>query len=289
MLTNILVNTLINASVYALLGLGFSLTFGVARIINLTHTAFYMLAAYVIFSLVGTMGLNAIVAILLSILIVSIIGILSYKVLIEPLQEHDTTVLIVTIALALVLQEIMLISYGGHFRGVPSLVSGFTTIFGVRITNQYLLVIAVLTVILVFVWMLLLKTRLGLAIRVTAQDREVANLMGINVSLISMITMGLATMLAATAGALVAPIFILEPRMWLQPLTVVLAIVILGGLGSLKGSIYGAIIIALVETLVVFLLPMGSFLRGSVSLAIMIAILLIRPEGLFGVSFEGER
>jgi branched-chain amino acid transport system permease protein len=77
--------------------------------------------------------------------------------------------------------------------------------------------------------------------------------------------------------------------MWLQPLTVVLAIVVLGGMGSLKGSIYGALIIALVETLVVFLIPMGSFLRGAVSLAIMISILLLRPEGLFGVSFEGER
>lgn len=289
MLANIVVNTLINAGVYALLGLGFSLTFGVARIINLTHTAFYMLAAYFIFTAVSTLGLNAGAGILLSILLVGMIGVICYKFLIDPLQEHETTVLIVTIALALVLQEIMLISYGGHFRGVPSLVSGFTTIFGVRVTNQYLLAIAVLITILACVWLLLAKTNLGLAIRVTAQDREVANLMGINVSLISMITMGLSTMLAATAGALVAPIFILEPRMWLQPLTVVLAIVVLGGMGSLKGSIYGALIIALVETLVVFLIPMGSFLRGAVALAIMISILLIRPEGLFGVSFEGER
>lgn len=289
MLANIIVNTLINASVYALLGLGFSLTFGVARIINLTHTAFYMLSAYIIFSLINSLGLNAIVAILLSILLVGLIGIISYKALIEPLQEHETTVLIITIAMALVLQEIMLIVYGGHFRGVPSLVPGFTTIIGVRVTNQHILAITVLIAILVFVWLLLLKTNFGLAIRVTAQDREVANLMGINVSLISMITMGMATMLAATAGALVAPILVLEPRMWLQPLTIVLAIVVLGGLGSLKGSIYGALIIALVETLVVFLVPMGSFLRGAVSLAIMITILLIRPEGLFGVSFEGER
>lgn len=289
MLANIIVNTLINAGVYALLGLGFSLTFGVARIINLTHTAFYMLAAYFIFSAVGALGLNAGVSILLSILLVGIIGVISYKLLIDPLQEHEATVLIVTIALALILQEIMLLVYGGHFRGVPSLVSGFTTIAGVRVTNQYLLAIGVLITILIGVWLLLSRTNLGLAIRVTAQDREVANLMGINVSLISMITMGLATMLAATAGALVAPIFVLEPRMWLQPLTVVLAIVVLGGMGSLKGSIYGALIIALVETLVVFLIPMGSFLRGAVALAIMIAILLIRPEGLFGVSFEGER
>ncbi|MFA5536469.1 MAG: branched-chain amino acid ABC transporter permease [Bacillota bacterium] len=289
MLANIFVNTLIHASVYALLALGFSLTFGVARIINLTHTAFYMLAAYLIFTFVGTLGLNSALAILLSIVLVTIIGMLSYKVIIEPLHEHDTTVLIVTIALALAFQEVMLILFGGHFRGVPSLVKGFVTFLGVRVTNQYLVVIAVLSVILVLVWLLLLKTRLGLAIRVTAQDREVANLMGINVSLMSMVTMGLATMLAATAGALVAPIFILEPRMWLQPLTIVLAIVVLGGLGSLKGSVYGAIIIALVETLVVFLVPMGSFLRGAVSLAIMIIILIIRPEGLFGVSFEGER
>ena len=113
--------------------------------------------------------------------------------------------------------------------------------------------------------------------------------MGMDVSSIATATAAISAALAATAGALVAPLNILEPHMWLHPLTIILAIVVLGGLGSIKGSILGAIIIALSESLVIFLVPQGSFLKGAFSLLIMIIVLLIRPEGLFGVVLEGER
>jgi branched-chain amino acid transport system permease protein len=95
--------------------------------------------------------------------------------------------------------------------------------------------------------------------------------------------------LAAIAGVVVAPVFVVDPFMWLTPLVTMLAIVVLGGLGSLKGSLIGALIIGYVEAITVFVLPQGAFLKGAVALSIMVAVLLVRPEGLFGVVFEEER
>jgi branched-chain amino acid transport system permease protein len=183
----------------------------------------------------------------------------------------------------------MLLIFTGDFLSVPALVKGYLNIIGVRIAYQQLLTIGVALLILAGVWAVLMKTKLGLAIRSTAQDREVANLMGMNESRVAMITMGVSVSLAAFAGAVVVPLAVVNPHMWMHPLIFMLAVVVLGGLGSLKGSFVGAYILGFAESLVVFLLPMGSFLKGSVALSIMILVLLIRPEGLFGVAFEEER
>ena len=289
MLEGIIITGLISSGVYALLAIGFSLIFGAARIINLTHTAFYMLAAYLIFTFTSSFDLNPVLSIVISIVAVTIIGVLVYKFVIERVQAHEATVLIVTIAMAIIIQEVVLLAFGGHFRGVSSLISGYATIVGVKVTYQYLLTFGAVAIILFGTWALLMKTKLGIAIRATAQDRAIANLMGINVARIGMITMAIAVALAAIAGALVAPLFTLTPYMWMHPLVMVLAVVVLGGLGSIKGSFVGALILGFTETLVVFLVPMGAFLKGAVALAIMLVIILIRPEGLFGVSFEEER
>ena len=128
-----------------------------------------------------------------------------------------------------------------------------------------------------------------MAIRATAQDREVANLMGMNEGQVATLTVAISLALAAFTGAVIAPLAIVEPRMWEHPLIMMMAVVVLGGLGSIKGSFYAAYILGFVEALIVFLLPMGSFLKGSVALSIMILVLLVRPDGLFGIAFEEER
>jgi branched-chain amino acid transport system permease protein len=104
-----------------------------------------------------------------------------------------------------------------------------------------------------------------------------------------MYTVGISVGLAAIAGVVVAPVFVVDPLMWLSPLVTMLAIVVLGGLGSLKGSLIGAFIIGYVEAITVFAVPSGSYLKGAVALSIMIVVLLLRPEGLFGIAFEEER
>ncbi|MDZ7698153.1 MAG: branched-chain amino acid ABC transporter permease [Deltaproteobacteria bacterium] len=289
MIQNIVINGLINGSIYALLAIGFSLIFGVARIVNIAHTAFYMLAAYFIYVGFQYLGMSPYVAMPLAVLAVGVLAIICYKLFIDPIREHEAAVLIATIALAMVIQEALLIGFGGHYLGVPPLIQGYAEIVGVKVTYQHLLALTVALMALFGSWLFLMKTKLGLALRATAQDREVANLMGMNEARVAMLTMGISAMIAAIAGAIVVPLFVLDPHMWMHPLIMMLAIVVLGGLGSMKGSFVGAYIMAFAEVLVVFMVPMGSFLKGSVALSIMIVVLLIRPEGLFGIAFEEER
>jgi len=289
MLEGILIQGLIRGGVYALLAVGFALIFGVARMINLAHTCFYMLAAYAIYTFASLLGLHLILSIILSLVVTTIIGIFTYKLFVDRVREHHVTVMLITLALAMVFQECMLLAFGGHFRGAPSFIAGYWEIIGVKVSYQHLLTLGIVLVVLLGVWALLSKTRLGIAIRATAQDSEVASLMGINVSTVLLVTMGIAAGLAAVSGVVVAPTLVLEPHMWTHPLVMVMAIVVLGGLGSVKGSLTGAFIIGFVEVLVVFLVPAGAFLKGAIALLVMVIILLVRPEGLFGIAFEEER
>jgi len=351
MIEGIIVNTLVKGGVYALLAIGFSLIFGVARMLNLAHTAFYMLAAYALYTCSLLLGLNPVSAIvvalvvaslmsvgtyslfvllrvpsIVSIILSAVIAVLlvwfgtgfilgmgadvsltkaiilsavfamfitggAYKLFIDRIREHHVTVLLVTLALAMVFQEYILLvpAFGGHYLGAPAFVTGYWHIIGVKVSFQHILTFVAVLLVLVGVWALLSKTRLGIAIRATAQDTEVANLMGIDVSRILLIVMGLASGLAAIAGVLVAPTLVLEPHMWMPPFIMMMAIIVLGGLGSIKGSFVGAFILALTEVLVVYLLPTGAFLKGAFALAVMVGVLVFRPEGLFGVVFEEER
>jgi branched-chain amino acid transport system permease protein len=289
MIADILVNGLVIGGVYALLAVGFSLVFGVARIVNIAHTAFYMLAAYAIYTLLNRAGFGFVAAVVVGVAGVTLASLVAYKVVIEPVRQHESAVLIATIALALIIQESLLLGFGGHFRGNPSIAEGFLEVAGVRVSLPRALTLGIVAVTLVATWALLYRTRLGLAIRATANDLEVANLMGMNVRRVAMLTVGISALLAAVAGAVVAPLFVIDPLMWLSPLVTILAVVVLGGLGSIKGSVIGAFVIGYVETATVFLVPAGAFLKGAVALSIMVVVLLFRPEGLFGVAFEEER
>jgi branched-chain amino acid transport system permease protein len=286
---DILVSGLVNGGVYALLAIGFSLIFGVARIVNIAHTAFYMLASYALYGLLVKAEFSLVAAIPLAIGSVVILSLICYKLVIEPVRQHESAVLIATIALALIFQESLLVSFGGSFLGIPNAVEGITSILGVRVSYQRLIILVVVAITLVATWYLLNRTRLGLAIRAAANDQEIANLMGMNVHRVAMYTVGISVGLAAIAGVVVAPVFVVDPLMWLSPLVTMLAIVVLGGLGSLKGSLIGAFIIGYVEAITVFAVPSGSYLKGAVALSIMIVVLLLRPEGLFGIAFEEER
>jgi branched-chain amino acid transport system permease protein len=286
---DIIIGGLISGSVYALLAIGFSLIFGVARIVNIAHTAFYMVAAYCIYIVTQKMGFPPIWGMVAAIVLVTLLGMISYKIFINPIREHEGAVLIATIALAMIFQEVISLIFTGTYLSVPALIKGFFIILGVKVFYQQLLTFCAALLVMAVLWVLLMRTKLGLAIRSTAQDREVANLMGINEARVAMMTMGISVGLAAFTGAIVVPLTILEPHMWGPPLVMMMAVVVLGGLGSLKGSFMGAYILGFAEALVVFLAPMGAYLKGSVALSIMILVLLIRPEGLFGVSFEEER
>jgi branched-chain amino acid transport system permease protein len=289
MILDIIITSLINGSTYALLAIGFSLIFGVARIVNIAHTAFFMVASYCIYMITRKLGYHPIVGMLVAVPLITLLGLICYKLFIDPIREHEAAVLIATIALAIAFQEIMLLIFTGDYLSVPALIQGYFTIFGAKVFYQQLLTFLVALIVLGALRLLLMNTKLGLAIRSTAQDREVANLMGMNESRVAMITMGISVALAGLTGAVVVPLTTISPFMWMHPLIMMMAVVVLGGLGSIKGSFFAAYILGFTEAAVVFLIPMGAFLKGSVALSVMILVLLIRPEGLFGVAFEEER
>ena len=289
MILDIIITSLINGSTYAMLAIGFSLVFGVARIVNIAHTAFYMVAAYCIYFVTHKLQLHPVIGMFAGVILVTVVGLIAYKLFIDPIREHEAAVLIGTIAMAIALQEVMLIMFTGDYLSVPALVPGFFSILGVKVFYQQLLTFAAVLVILGGLRWLLMSTRLGIAIRSTAQDREVANLMGMNESRVAMLTVGISIALAGFTGAVIVPLTIVEPFMWMHPLIMMMAVVVLGGLGSIKGSFFAAYILGFAEAVVVFVIPMGAFLKGSVALSIMILVLLIRPEGLFGIAFEEER
>ena len=131
MIIDIIISSLINGSIYAILAIGFSLIFGVARIVNIAHTAFYMLAAYCIYYMTNRLGIQPILGMIVAVILVTALGLISYKLFIEPIREHEAAVLIATIALAIALQEIMLLFFSGDYLSVPPLIEGFFSIVGV--------------------------------------------------------------------------------------------------------------------------------------------------------------
>lgn len=295
MIGELLVLTVLRGCLYSLLALGMSLIYGVGRIVNLAHTALYMLAAFGLYYLVTRLEWPMPASIAIVVVGIGVVGLLVYRYLLDRIREHGAAVLIVTVVLAIAIQELVrraMATFGTTLRlPITPVLPGERVILGVLVYNQQLLTVGAAAVVVVVLWLVLSKTKLGISIRATANDPEVASLMGISVSRTLMITMGIGTALAGVAAVLVPP----TPGegvihyMWLAPLMMVLVIVVLGGLGSIKGSIIGAFIIALVEGLVFKLLPTHTYLYTAVALAVMVVMLVVKPAGLFGTLFEEER
>lgn len=289
MISAIVVNTIVAGVIYATLAIGFSLIFGVAKIMNLAHTAFYMVAGFFIYIGLKMAGLPLWMADILAIVLTTGLAMVCYFLVFDRIKVQPSAVMITSIAIAMLLQEILLTTFGAEHRQIPPFVSGYLQLVGTRITYHHLFAFGSFLVLIAAMWFLLIKTRLGKIIRAVSEDPEIVNLVGINVSRISLVAIGISGALAGFAAVFVIPLFTLHSVMWISPMVTILAAVVLGGLGSIKGSVVGAFILAFAETMVSLLVPLGSFLAGAVSLSIMIVVLVIRPEGLFGVAFEEER
>jgi len=285
----LVVYSLVNGGVYALLAVGFSLIFGVGRVLNLAHAAFLMLASYSMWYLTRQQGFGFIESMILTIPLITLLGVLVYKLFIDRIREHHAAVLLITIALLLVFEQVLFMRFGGHVRTVALYVPGFTTLLGTKVLNQHLVILGIVALSISAVQLLLTKTKLGITIRAVANDAEVASLMGISASRTLMITMAVATALAAVAGIAMAPVWTLTPTMWGSPMLMMMVIVVLGGLGSIKGSIVGAFIVGFVQILVLGLLPGGGYLNTTFVLLAMVIVLIVRPGGLFGTVFEEEK
>jgi branched-chain amino acid transport system permease protein len=275
------ISALILGGLYALLSLGFSLIVGVARIMNFAHGALYMLAAYMMWSgLSFGLGLSIVSSLFFTVLI----GLVIYKLLIGPLREKGVEAALVTFAVALIFQELVKLIWGPDYKSIPSVVSGYVTILGVRVVNQKILALVVALVLVSVLFLLIKQTKMGKATRAVAQNLEVARLVGINVSRVLMVSMGISVLLAGLAAVFFAPLSVVSPVDW-TVLFQFFPVVVLGGLGSLKGSVVASFLIASIEKIIEFTIG-GGYLMQTVTFVIMIVILFVRPSGLFGKPME---
>lgn len=284
-LLEILVYGAIQSSVYALLAIGFSLIFGVAGVVNLAHTAFFMVGAYLIYTLFSILGLNLYLSLALAVIAVGILGLLVMNYCIKPLIDSEMSVMIITVALAMFFQQVILSIFGPVGRNVRSFSDQSYNLFGfVTVDAQRLLTLIVTVVLLVAFWYLIKRTKFGRAIQAVSQDREGAIFVGISPNRIYMQVIFISACLAAIAGAFIAPVIGARPEMWEHPLVRVFICVVLGGLGSLEGTVLAALIIGYTEVIVSFTL--SSYLGELVAVVIILLALYFRPTGIMGKRIE---
>lgn len=280
MIAQIVTYGLVASAIYALLAIGLTLMIGIARVMNLAHGTFYMLGAYLIFTAAVTLKIPLVVAFVFSIAIVVFVAIIIEFVCIRPLKGDLDRMLIITLVVALFFEEVILMTYGPQPRAIPAFISGSFLVAGISVPGQRVLAVAGSLITIVGLCFFIAKTKTGGAILTVAQDPEAASLMGVNSRAIILLVHGLAAALAALAGILVAPFLSSSPNMWLLTLVKAFTIVILGGLGSVIGSILAAGILGFSETIVAF--AISPRITELVSLVILFLVIVFKPDGLMG-------
>ncbi len=282
MLLQQLVNGLSLGSIYVLLAVGFTLSMGVLKILNIAHGEFYMLGGYLTFSLWSLAGLGYWPAVILTIPAMFLVGAIVHLVGIRPLHGKGFLAPILsTLAIAFLIQSVAFLIWPGTIRLIETPHNAVVYSFaGVSFSEQRLLTFIAAMVLTAALYFFLQRTKLGKALRATTQNENSAELVGISGGAMRLFAMGLSAALAGAAGGLIGPLFSLSPAMGMQALFRALIVVLLGGLGSILGAVVGGLLLGLFE----------AFFGGLVSaswtpvamFAMIIVILAVRPRGLVG-------
>ena len=281
---NMLFGGTVNGAMYALIAIGFSLVYGVGGVLNLAHGGFFIITGYLIYWVLPLFNFIPWISICISLVMITIIGGLTYLLLIKPLQDSHLSVVLVTFALAFFFEHFIRVVWGSEYETIRELVifPGSTDFFGVTLINQLIfLILAALAIVIIFM-VSINKLKIGKSIRAISQDREAAMLMGINANRVLMYTVMISAFLAGLAAVLYLPTQALSPAQGWGVLTNSFAVVILGGMGSLLGSIVGAFILGYANSFTSVFIPNGPSWSHLVPIIIIVLMLLIRPQGLFG-------
>jgi branched-chain amino acid transport system permease protein len=273
---------LINGSFYAILSLGLAIIFGLLNIINFTHGAQYMMGAFVAWMLLNYAGIGYWWALLLAPLIVGATGVVIERALLARLYNLDHLYgLLLTFGLALIIAGLFRNQYGasGLPYGIPPQLTGGQNLGFMFLPNYRAWVVAASLVVCLTTWFVIEKTRLGAYLRAATENPTLVQAFGINVPRLITLTYGFGVALAAFAGVLAAPIYSVNPNMGADLIIVVFAVVVIGGMGSILGSIVTGFSLGLVEGLTKVFYPEAS---NTVIFIIMAIVLLVKPAGLFG-------
>ena len=273
---------LVNGSFYAMLSLGLAVIFGLLGIVNFAHGALYMIGAYVAYVLLEKFGVNYWFALVLSPLIVGALGVVVERTLLKRLYKIDPIYgLLLTFGLALIAEGVFRYWFdvSGQSYPVPELLEGATNLGFMVLPNYRAWVVVASLSVCLGTWFLIERTRLGAYLRAGTENPALVQAFGINVPVMVMLTYGAGAGLAALAGVLAAPVIQVTPLMGSNLIIVVFAVVVIGGMGSILGSIITGLALGIIEGLTKVFYPEAS---SIVVFVIMAIVLMIRPAGLFG-------
>ena len=272
--------------VYALIAIGLTLVFGILDVINFAHGEFYMIGAFLTYSLTVRVGLGYFPALALTVVGGAAAGLLAERLTVRPLKDrHMFTVVLSTLGLSIFLQNGALLLWGPDPREIElAWGSRPLLIGGVVITVLRLAVLGTAAALIVALTWLIRRTTWGMAMRAVAGNRGAAALMGIPVDRVYAITFAVGSGLAAVAGGLLGAMFTIEPTMGEWAVVKAFSVVIMGGMGSVPGAVLGGMILGVAESLGAGFLPGGTSYKDGIGYAILILVLLYRPQGLFGRS-----
>ena len=276
----ILIQGLLLSGLYALIAVGFTLIFSVGRVLNLAYGSYIMIAGYVYFYFSQLLGLPPIVGLLLAGILGSCMGLLKYNLIVKPLKGDHIPVEISTLILAVILQSAIILYFGNSAKILLPIFQGVIHIGNATVTYNVLAATLVSWLILIVLFVFIRKTHVGRAMQAVSMDSKGAIISGVNIDKINMFTWGISGFLGAIAGVFFASYTQLSPTMWVAPLIIAIAIVIVGGIGSIIGTLVVAHIIGFMEIISVALV--SPQLRGVFTMLLVIIVLIIRPKGLFG-------
>lgn len=273
---------LVNGAFYAMLSLGLAVIFGLLGIVNFAHGALYMLGAFAAWIMLDMFGMNYWFALVLAPLTVGILGVIIERLFLKHLYKLDPLYgLLLTFGLALVLEGVFREIYGvsGQNYNVPELLAGAMDLGFMRLPIYRAWVVVVSLVVCLGTWFLIERTRLGAYLRAGTENAPLVQAFGVNVPMMVMLTYGAGAGLAALAGVLAAPIIQVNPLMGSNLIIVVFAVVVIGGMGSILGSVITGLGLGIIEGLTRVFYPEAS---NIVVFVIMVIVLMFRPAGLFG-------
>ncbi len=276
-------NAIILGGTYALLGIGLTLIFGIMKVVNFTHGEVYAFGAYVMFALVMPLGVNFFVALVLAMALGILLGAAIELLLLSRLRDADIdTTMLVMIGAWIAMQNTEQLAWTGVAHSIKNPFPPEPLVWGaLSVSWNRLFVFAVASLLIAGTYYLVNWTKFGKALRATFQDRDTAALMGVRIDRVNTATFALGSGLAAAAGALLGPVFVVVPTMGDLAASKAFAIVILGGLGSVVGATVGGFILAFAEELGSGYISSGY--RDAMGFVLIILILLVRPTGLFAL------
>ncbi|MCY4547881.1 MAG: branched-chain amino acid ABC transporter permease [Defluviicoccus sp.] len=274
------VNAMYAASYMSLIAVGLVMIFGVMGVINFAHGELYMLGAYCVVFLYAQENFPFLLAAAAGLVFVGLVGLFMERAMFRPLRDNPLSGLIASIGFLLILQTLVVLGFGRRMGHVPPPTQEKLEVFGAVLTHQRLLVIVAAILLLAALWAFLKRTRFGWALRACAQDAEAAALQGISMTQTARIAMFIGAGLAGIAGALTAPLVSPTPYIGHSVIVTAFIIIIVGGIGSLEGAVIAAVLYAFVHTFVTTFFD--GVIANIVGLALMLAVLVVRPTGLFG-------